>query len=393
MPGKVTFTDGSTITYTYAADGTKLQTVRTIGGTTTTTDYCGNAVYENGTLKYLLTEEGYVTLADKKYHYYLQDHQGNNRVVVDQAGNVEEVNHYYPFGGMFASTDVQPYKYNEKEFDEDTKWYDYGARNYDAALGRFIAVDPMAEMRYGMSPYLYSSGSPVNRVDETGMLDDWVEDRNKKIYWDPNATSQETTKAGETYLGKTVIDFKGSRQERLGVKNGKDGYIDGEGAVTADVTLYGPGGEDDIHHFTGYTMTSDPEKYGAIDEGIYDGNYDVNGKSGPLSSHWVLNHGNEVRMMDGRINPNAPRQVLPNGEGFKNGIFIHRTNWNGFAGGEVSKGCLLIAPNDWNTFDNAMRGARNFKVRVWRSNISWLPLQGVNGPIPNMTVLQRSVIY
>ena len=58
LPSKVTFTDGSTITYVYAADGTKLRTVHNIGGTTTTTDYCGNVVYENGTQKYLLTEEG-----------------------------------------------------------------------------------------------------------------------------------------------------------------------------------------------------------------------------------------------------------------------------------------------------------------------------------------------
>ena len=113
LPSKVTFTDGSTITYVYAADGTKLRTTHVINGTTTTTDYCGNVVYENGTQKYLLTEEGYVTLSDKKYHYYLQDHQGNNRVVIASDGTVEEVNHYYPFGGVFASTSsVQPYKYN-----------------------------------------------------------------------------------------------------------------------------------------------------------------------------------------------------------------------------------------------------------------------------------------
>ena len=112
LPSAVTFADRSTITYTYAADGTKLRVVHKIGSTTTTTDYCGNVVYENGTPKYLLTEEGYVTLADKKYHYFLKDHQGNNRVVVDAAGTVEEVNHYYPFGGTFASTSVQPYKYN-----------------------------------------------------------------------------------------------------------------------------------------------------------------------------------------------------------------------------------------------------------------------------------------
>ena len=35
LPSKVTFSDGSTITYSYAADGTKLRTVHTINGTTT----------------------------------------------------------------------------------------------------------------------------------------------------------------------------------------------------------------------------------------------------------------------------------------------------------------------------------------------------------------------
>ncbi len=48
LPSVVTFSDGSTVTYTYAADGTKLKTVHKTGSTTTTTDYCGNVVYENG---------------------------------------------------------------------------------------------------------------------------------------------------------------------------------------------------------------------------------------------------------------------------------------------------------------------------------------------------------
>ena len=67
LPSVVTFSDGSTITYTYAADGTKLKTVHKTGSTTTTTDYCGNVVYENGVQKLLLTDEGYVTLSDSKY--------------------------------------------------------------------------------------------------------------------------------------------------------------------------------------------------------------------------------------------------------------------------------------------------------------------------------------
>ena len=52
-------------------------------------------VYENGVPQILLTEVGYVSLTDGTYHYYLKDHQGNNRVVVDEEGTVEEVNDYY----------------------------------------------------------------------------------------------------------------------------------------------------------------------------------------------------------------------------------------------------------------------------------------------------------
>ena len=72
LPNAVTFSDGSTITYIYSADGTKLRTVHKIGSVTTTTDYCGNVIYENNTAKLLLTGEGYISLSDKKYHYYLQ---------------------------------------------------------------------------------------------------------------------------------------------------------------------------------------------------------------------------------------------------------------------------------------------------------------------------------
>ena len=171
LPNTVTFSDGSTITYIYGADGTKLRTVHKIGSTTTTTDYCGNVIYENGVQKLLLTEEGYITLSDSKYHYYLKDHQGNNRVVISQSGTVEETSHYYPFGGVFASAgNVQPYKYNGKELDskKGLNWYDYGARHYDAALGRFTTNDRFAEKYYSMSPYQYGANNPVNNIDVNG---------------------------------------------------------------------------------------------------------------------------------------------------------------------------------------------------------------------------------
>ena len=191
LPSVVTFSDDSTITYTYAADGTKLRTVHTIGGTTTTTDYCGNVIYENGVQKLLLTEAGYLTLTDSKYHYYLQDHQGNNRVVIDQNGTVEETNHYYPFGGVFAnSTSVQPYKYNGKEL--DTK----KGLNWDAALGRFATVDPSSESYYETSPYAYCYNNPIKHIDPNGkdgiisIYGDNIVIRANIILTGPYATSQ-----------------------------------------------------------------------------------------------------------------------------------------------------------------------------------------------------------
>ena len=182
LPDIVTFSDGSTISYLYSADGVKLRTIHKIGSTTTTTYYCNNVVYENGVQKLLLTEEGYLSLNDNKYHYYLKDHQGNNRVVINQNGNVEETNHYYPFGGVFASSqNVQPYKYNGKELDtkKGLNLYDYGARQYDAAIGRFTTMDPMTEKYYEWSPYTYCKNNPINRIDPDGNDDYVIEPRGR----------------------------------------------------------------------------------------------------------------------------------------------------------------------------------------------------------------------
>ena len=185
MPNVVTFADGSTVTYTYAADGTKLRTVHNINGTTTTKDYCGSVIYENGAAKLWQTEAGYISMNDSKYHYYLQDHQGNNRVVVSETGTAEEVNHYYAFGGLFGnSNSVQPFKYNGKELDtkKGLNWYDYGARQYDATLGRWFAVDPLAEKYYQSSPYNYCDNNPVLRIDHEGEFWDVIWDVANLLY-------------------------------------------------------------------------------------------------------------------------------------------------------------------------------------------------------------------
>ena len=143
---RIEFGDGSTTEYFYDADGRKLRTVHRADRKTTTTDYAGNLIYENGNPARLLTGYGYVSLPDGMYHYY-------------------------PFGGMFATTDnVQPYKYNGKELDarKGFNWYDYGARHYDLAVGRWHVPDPMQEKYYNTSQYAYCMNSPIKYIAPNG---------------------------------------------------------------------------------------------------------------------------------------------------------------------------------------------------------------------------------
>jgi RHS repeat-associated protein len=90
---------------------------------------------------------------------------------------VQQRTQYYPSGLLWVSGSsdepiFQPYKYNGKEFVETHGYdtYDYGARGYYPAIGRFTTVDPLAEKYYSISPYAYCAGNPVNRIDPTGMF-------------------------------------------------------------------------------------------------------------------------------------------------------------------------------------------------------------------------------
>ena len=191
------FQNGNTTSYLYSNDGGKRKVTHQTAianvvipmgsiqplssgqiAYTSTTDYCGNVIYEDGILSKILTDEGHITLSGSTptYHYYLKDHLGNNRVMMAQSGTVEQINHYYPFGGLFGegtATSNQAYKYNGKELDRmhGLDWYDHGARNYDAALPVWTTMDPLAEEYYDLSPYTYCAGNPIACRDENG---EWI---------------------------------------------------------------------------------------------------------------------------------------------------------------------------------------------------------------------------
>jgi RHS repeat-associated protein len=86
-PQQITFSDGRTIAYTYAADGIKLSMAVTTGGNTVTTNYSGGFVYNNTTLSFFSSPEGRVVKngSNYEYQYAIADHQGNTRVVFSSA--------------------------------------------------------------------------------------------------------------------------------------------------------------------------------------------------------------------------------------------------------------------------------------------------------------------
>jgi len=194
-PIRVQFTDHSITEHVYTADGRRLKTIhRTsvpqsnplgIGVTASLTpaqtqsidsvDYVGNFIYEKGQLKRYMFDDGYLKLYTNTFspRFFIRDHLGNNRIVTDGSGNIQQNTNYYPYGGMtYISTNQgeQQFKYNGKEYDpmHGLNEYDYGARQYDPAIGKFTTMDPLCEKYYHISPYAYCAGNPVNAVDPDG---------------------------------------------------------------------------------------------------------------------------------------------------------------------------------------------------------------------------------
>ena len=110
-----------------------------------------------------------------KRYYYLKDHLGSIRVVVDETGNIVSSDDYDPWGMILngRSTDGSylnaKYKFTSKERDTETGYDYFGARYYDSRIGRWLQVDPLSEKYFGWSPYNYTLNNPIKFFDPDGL--------------------------------------------------------------------------------------------------------------------------------------------------------------------------------------------------------------------------------
>ena len=213
LPTKITFNGDANqyISYLYNATGEKIQKIIKNTDSLSTTHYINGFQYFDHVLQFFPTPEGYVKNTPTEsggysfdYVYNYTDHLGNIRLSYTQdpqtgALAILEEQHYYPFGLQHKNynSDITKinreeelktlkeaappsvtlqnpgymYKYNGKELQNEfgVEMYDFGARNYDPVLGRWMNIDPLAEKMRRHSPYNYAFNNPIYFIDPDGM--------------------------------------------------------------------------------------------------------------------------------------------------------------------------------------------------------------------------------
>jgi RHS repeat-associated protein len=185
LPQTITVAGKGTITYTYDAAGNKLRKQTVEGSKTTTTLYGGNIVYENDTLQFISHEEGRTRINNNNYvfDYYLKDHLGNVRMTITDdntaSSPVIDATSYYPFGLVMSGVSIRglgklenKYKFVGREWQDELglNMYDLRARQYDPAIARFVAVDPLTDEdeQLDKSNYAYAWNDPIKYNDPDG---------------------------------------------------------------------------------------------------------------------------------------------------------------------------------------------------------------------------------
>lgn len=180
LPRKISRGDDILVNYVYLADGSKYSALKGDGT---------GFVYE-GSFIYKQSEDGNLKLESIPFNggrfisnsngellprYFITDHLGSVRGILNENFDFEEQNDYYQFGKHIDDPNSQlsdnRYHYNGKENQEffDLPYLDYGARLYDPHICRWLAPDPLSEKFPNINSYVFCANNPVNSIDINGM--------------------------------------------------------------------------------------------------------------------------------------------------------------------------------------------------------------------------------
>ena len=105
--------------------------------------------------------------------FYHSDHLGSTSYITDDHANITQYDAYLPYGELLvdehSSSEDLPYKFNGKQFDEETGLYYYGARYLNSVTSLWYGVDPLAEKYANNSSYTYCLDNPIRWIDRKGM--------------------------------------------------------------------------------------------------------------------------------------------------------------------------------------------------------------------------------
>ncbi|WP_371534441.1 RHS repeat-associated core domain-containing protein [Prevotella nigrescens] len=144
--------------------------------------------------------------------FYHSDHLGSTSYITDDEANITQYDAYLPYGELLvdehSSSEDLPYKFNGKQFDNETGLYYYGARYLNPVASIWYGVDPLAEKYVNIGSYIYCHSSPIMLIDPTGEGD----------YYAKNGSYLGTDKKNDNFIyiqyssGKTKFEINGKYQ-------------------------------------------------------------------------------------------------------------------------------------------------------------------------------------
>ena len=178
---------------------------------------------------------GYV-IADttniEEIFFYHSDHLGSTSYITDAKANITQFDAYLPYGELLvdehSSSEEMPYKFNGKEFDQETGLYYYGARYMNPRTSLWYGVDPLAEKYPNIASYCYVFNRPLVFTDPKG--EDGVRivnDEEKSVTIKADYYVVTDSKQYRTSKGGTIKELKGYTSKDIQNMNKYNDYLNG----------------------------------------------------------------------------------------------------------------------------------------------------------------------